>query len=332
MNIFENKNVLITGATGLLGTYLVKKLLEFDNCRIIALGRNIQKLKDVFDGYPLSERVILMEGDVAVEFPLINESIDFIFHAASPISGDTIRNNPVNVIKPNIIGTINCLEYLRKEKEDTGREGMMIVFSSATVYANTTDQDVRVTEKETSIADTLDAVNAPYSESKRMAEVIARSYVKQYGINVLIARFGYLYGYSKYAPNTAFYEFIHKSMNGENLMLNSTGAPKRDNIYVEDAIEGLLCLCEKGISGESYNISSGGDKNNFAAIDEIANAIVCAINKNIKGFDVKVSFREKVEGRKPGLMLDNTKLKSLGWSIKHSLTDGVEKTIKAYIG
>ena len=328
MSMFDNKTILITGATGLLGTHLVKKLLEYKDCRVIALGRSLQKLKEVFDGY--EGNLVLIEGDVSNDVPLVKNGIDIIFHAASPIAGDIIRNYPVSVLKPNILGTINCLEYLKKELEFSGKKGCMVVFSSATVYANMTDGDYKVPENETSVADTLDAPNAPYSESKRMAEVIARSYYKQYGVDVKIARFSYLYGYTKQAPNTAFYEFINKSIHGENLLLNNSGAPRRDNIFVDDAIEGLLCLCEKGNSGESYNISSSGDKGNFAAIDEIANIIATVANKNIEGACVNVSFREKSDGRKPGLMLDNSKLKSLGWRINNGLEEGVEKTLKAY--
>lgn len=331
MNTFENKTVLITGATGLLGTHLVSRLLNIKGCRVIALGRKMAKLVEVFEGYEGLGELVLMEGDVAEKLPQVNGQIDCIFHAASPIAGEVIRNYPVSVIKANILGTINCLEYLRQEAERTGVKGTMVVFSSATVYANLTNEDYSAPEEKTSVADDLDAINAPYSESKRMAEVIARSYSKQYGLDVKIARFSYLYGFTKQAPNTAFYEFINKSLHGENLLLNSSGAPRRDNIFVDDAIEGLLCLCEKGNAGEAYNISSGGDKRNFAAIDEIANTIATAANKNIENACVSVSFREKSDERKPGLMLDNSKLKSLGWCINNSLEEGIEKTLKAYI-
>lgn len=327
---FENTTVLITGATGLLGTHLVKRLLNFKGCHIIALGRRKNKLEEIFEGFKGNGDLILMEGDVADKIPEIGRTIDIIFHAASPIAGDIIRKFPVSVIKPNIIGTINCLEYLRHEKSEKGNDCKMVVFSSATVYANLTDKDYNIKEEETTIADSLDAPNAPYSESKRMAEVIARSYAKQYGINVFIARFSYLYGYSKQAPNTAFYEFINKAIRGEELLLNSNIAPRRDNIYVDDAIDGLLFLCEKGKSGESYNVSSGGDMGNFAAIDEIANSISIVANSSI-GSNVTVSFREQGDKRKPGLILDNRKLKELGWNINHSLEEGIEKTFKAYI-
>ena len=331
MHLFENKNILVTGATGLLGTHLVRRLHDYKDCQIIALGRDMLKLEHVFEGYHGLGNLILMDGDVAEKVPQFKDTIDFIFHAASPISGEVIRKYPVSVIRPNILGTINCLEYLRQEKELKGHDGKMVVFSSATVYNNQYDYDYSALETATCVADNLDAANAPYSESKRMAEVIARSYAKQYGVYVLMARFSYLYGYSKQTPNTAFYEFINKAIRGENLLLNSTGAPRRDNIYVDDAIEGLLCLCEKGKSGESYNISSGGDMGNFAAIDEIANAIASAANKNISSANIKVSFQEHAHGRKPGLKLDNSKLKALGWNISKSLEEGVEKTLVDYL-
>lgn len=332
MNIFENKTILVTGATGLLGTHLISRLLNCEGCKVIALGRKLQKLETVFKDYSGKGILYLVEGDVAEAMPYIPEGIDYIFHAASPIAGDIIRNYPVSVIKPNILGLINCLEYLRKRKAETGIDGSMVVFSSATVYANMTDNDYFVTEENTSVADNLDASNAPYSESKRMAEVIARSYWKQFEVRVMIARFSYLYGYSLQAPNTAFYEFINKSLRRENLLLNNNGAARRDNIFVEDAVDGLLCLCEKGNAGEAYNISSSGDKDNFAAIDEIAEAIAESANSLLGGANITVSFRETVEGRKPGLALDNRKLKSLGWGIKYSLKDGISKTLKDYIG
>lgn len=328
---FEGKTILITGATGLLGTHLVKRFLDYKDCTIVALGRSIEKLDEVFKNYQGKGKLVLMKGDVSDRIPVYENDFDYIFHAASPIAGDIIRNYPVSVIKPNILGTINCLEYLKQKKEESGLNCKMVVFSSATVYSNTTSKDCRVSEEETSVADTLDSANAPYSESKRMAEVIARAYAKQYDVQVFIARFSYLYGYSKQAPNTAFYEFINNSLHGEGLLLNSDGAPKRDNIYVDDAVNGLLCLIEKGIAGESYNISSGGDLNNYAAIDEIAEAISKAANKNIIGSKISVSFREHSEERKPGIVLDNGKLKALGWRIENSLEEGVNKTFISYI-
>ena len=191
--------------------------------------------------------------------------------------------------------------------------------------------DYTASEENTSVADTLDALNASYSESKRMCEVIAKSYSKEYGVEALIARFSYMYGYSKQMPNTAFYEFVKKSLRGEDVVLNNSGAPRRDNIHINDAVDGLLTLCAEGQPGESYNISSGGDKGNFAAIDEIANTIAKVAHSLISGNHVSVSCKAEPCERKPGLMLDNNKLKALGWEIKMSLEEGIRQTMEAYI-
>lgn len=330
MSIFEDKTILITGATGLVGTHLVKRLLTCKGCTVIALGRNIHKLESVFHGYAGSGELILMEGDVAEGIPCHDMTIDYIFHAASPIDSETIRNKPLTVIRANVTGTLNCLEFLKTQKEEKKREGKMIVLTSSTVYGNITSMDKCVVENDTQITDYIESPNAPYSESKRMVEVIARAYSKQHGLSVYIARLSYVYGYSKEAPNTAFYEFVNKSLSGEDIVLNRSDAPKRDNIYVDDATEGILCMVEKGIPGEAYNISSGGDKGNYAAIDEIAQEIATASNR-LKKQNINIVFKEEHRCRKPGLMLDNNKVKGLGWSVRYSLTEGIEKTLESYI-
>lgn len=331
LSFLAGKTVLITGATGLIGSNIVDRLMSDNSIRVIVVGRNIQKIRDTFSSYWGLESFIPVEHDISNSFPRLNFAVDYIFHAAGPIAGSIIKETPVDVIKPNLFGLINCLEFVRKQKEVEGKDCRTIVFSSATVYSSTGDKDVIVSEGLTNSAEYLNSITAAYSESKRMCEVIANAYYRQYKIDVVLTRFAYVYGYTKKMPDTAFYEFIQKSLKGENLVLNSTGAPRRDNIYIDDAVDGLLCLCEKGNSGESYNISSGGDLNNFAAIDEIADAIAKAANKNIAGSSISVSFREQSDGRKPGIVLDNGKLKALGWSIENSLEEGVNKTMISYI-
>lgn len=332
MNLFKNKTVLITGATGLIGSHLIKRLMQFPNVHIIALGRSLEKLETVFDEFLTSENLNLVEQDIAIRKPFLSQTVDFIFHAASPIAGNVIHTFPVNVILPNINGLINCLEFLKVQKESMGVDGRLIVFSSATVYRNLSDIDRLMNEGHTEWADGLDSLNAPYSESKRMCEVIAEAYHRQYNINVLIARLGYLYGYSKFAADTAFYEFIDKVIAGHDIELNNCGMPRRDNIYIDDAISGLLCLCEKGESGEVYNVSSGSDKDNYAAIDEIAECMVEIANKEKLNGKIQILYKTLLQTkRKPGIILNNEKLKSLGWQIEYNLEEGIKRTLKTYM-
>lgn len=321
MNIFNNKTILVTGATGLLGSNIVYQTLKAEGANVIALGRTEGKLKDTFGAM---ENLSFLAHDIATPLPEALGHIDFIFHAASPISGEVIKNVPLDVINSNLNGTINCLEYLRKQGS-----GKMIVFSSATVYNAATATNNISSEDQTSYADPIDGPNAPYSESKRMIEVIANAYHKQYNVEVLIARFSYLYGYSKNPAKTAFYEFIFKALCGENIELNKSGLPRRDNIFVDDAVDALIHLCEIGVNGETYNISSCGDKGNYAAIDEIAESIARGANK-INGTNIKVIYKSDGGNRQEGLRLGNQKLKDTNWEIKQSLDEGIEQTLIKY--
>ena len=160
---------------------------------------------------------------------------------------------------------------------------------------------------------------------------VGKAYSRQYGIETIIARFSYIYGPVPYMPNTAFYEFINKAERGEDITLNNSDIARRDNIYVEDAVRGVVLIAEKGISGESYNVSSNGDLGNFKAVDEMAQIISHQINETLN-FKTQVKYlSEKSENRKPGICMDNNKLKQLGWNIEYSIEQGIKETINYYL-
>lgn len=325
MGQFENKTIIITGATGLIGSNLVNRLLEDKTTKVIAIGRSKEKLEAIFKDKEDCDNLVLLQHDISLPIEF-NEPIDFIFHAASPIAGSIIRETPVDVIIPNITGTLNLLKMI--EKHNGTR---LVIFSSATVYGNNKDTNIVVDEEETSFADTLDAVNAPYSESKRMIEVIAKAYAKQKGLDIKIVRLSFVYGFTKAVPNTAFYEFIKKALNGEDIILNNANLPRRDNIYIDDAIDGLLCVALKGERGQSYNISTNTEGENFAAVDEMAVIIAKVVDK-LKGNTILVKYKNNAEKeeRQPGIVLNNDKLQALGWRVKTTLQEGIEQTIKNY--
>jgi nucleoside-diphosphate-sugar epimerase len=323
----QKKVFLITGATGLIGSRLVHRLLGMDNTYVIALSRNESKLNELFKKYIGSDSFDYIAQDVSEHFELESilkgnsKHIDVIFHAASPISGATIQQYPLDVIKPNLNATLCLLDGLVKQQNKSGVNGRIILFSSATVYGQATNSDTCVKETDTATAERLDSVSAPYFESKRMVEVIARSYVKQHNIDAVIVRPSYVYGSAYYPPNTAIYEFISKALSGNDILLNSSGLGRRDNIYIDDVISGLLAVFDKGQTGEAYNISSGSELGNFAAIDEIAEKISKISNISVRYKEIKNS------SRLPGIILDNGKLKALGWNLKFSLDDGISKML-----
>ncbi len=331
MHILDGKTVLVTGATGLIGSNLCYELLNKSTAKVIALSRSKDKLERVFGEYLADPNFSYIAKDICEPLE-ISEKIDCIFHAASPISGAVISNQPVNVILPNIEGIKNCLEFIKNQEQKSGIKGRITVFSSATVYSNNTLLDRTVNEDDTECQTKINAPNAPYAESKRMSEVIANAYCKQYGVDAVIARIGYVYGFCKELPNTAFYSFMKTALAGQDITINNPSMARRDNIYIDDVISGLFTVYEQGISGEAYNISSAGEKDNFAAADEMAGVIADIVNKEkLAGKTVSVKYLSDADSRQSGIILSNDKLKSLGWAPTYSLYDGIRNTIEKYI-
>lgn len=326
MSNFKGKRVLITGATGLIGSHLAKKLLD-EEAVVIAMGRSISRLESTFDRKKYGERLILCENDISSALPESIGKTDFIFHAASPISGAEIKAHPVNTINANLNGCVNCLEHIRKQGF-----GRLVVFSSATVYGNVYQKDTSVSEENTAYADALHTANTPYSESKRMIEVLTRSYCTQYNTDAVIVRIGYVYGHTANMPATAFYEFVKKAVLGQNIVMNGSGMGRRDNIHVYDVVSGLETAALKGEKGEMYNISSNGDLDNFRAIDEMAQIIADSAGHLFGDNRVQAVIKPFEGERKPGIMLNNSKLKQLGWNVSISLEDGIADTVKKYFG
>lgn len=331
MSYFNESTILVTGATGLIGSNLVHKLMEIGGIKVIANGRSQDKLQTIFEDYIDSPLFSTYAHDVSSPFELPNYNIDYIFHAASPLENKIIKNEPLNVINPNIFGTINCLNFLLNQYQNIGLKGRLILFSSVTVYANYSNENLIVKETDTNVTDKIENISASYSQSKRMSEVIANAYKKQYNSDIVSARLSTVYGDSKFKPETAFFEFIKNAISGEDISVNNPLVAKRDNIYVDDVINALLVLAEKGDSGDVYNVSSNNELGNFASVYDIAKAIVDITNqfrksKNLN--DIKlISPSRDLTKITPGLILDNSKLKTLGWNLKTSLSDGLYKTI-----
>ena len=304
------KTVLVTGATGLVGSNLVNRLLQAPGCHVIAMGRSLERLKYVFDGHNNNQQLSLVEHDVSRELPQSLGTIDFIFNTAGPIGGSVINNNPVELILSNIMGTINCLEYIKTQRNSGIDRGKVIVFSSVTASVSS-EKGIIIEEQASYLTDSIDSSVSPYSQTKRMVEVIAKSYWKEYMIPSVVVRLSYVYGFSRLMPNTAVFSFIQKVASGQDIELLNEEQVKRDNIFIDDAIEGILAIGVNGNSGESYNISSSGDKGNYASMLDFANAIVQVMNKAMSGHPVKVIIKKEPHNIE-GYMYSNAKMRAVG--------------------
>lgn len=326
--MFKDKRVLVIGASGLIGSNLVEELLK-QQANVVAMGRNKNKLEEVFSCCSNKERLSFCEGNIVLGLDPELGYFDYVFQAASPISGAEIKACPIDTIDANLQGVRNCLDYLKTMRDKAGKSGRLIVFSSATVYGNADNNTISFKEENTNNGENLSAPAIAYSESKRMIEVIAGAYVKQYDLDVCIIRPSYVYGYTYNMPNTAFYEFIKKALNGEDIVINADRMAKRDNIYVKDAVSGIIKVAVSGTKGEAYNISTNGEGNNYLSACEMAEIIKdCVCTEFDKNISVIYS-KQKCEST-PGVLLKNDKLKSLGWDMKTDAKTGIYETIKEY--
>lgn len=331
MSEFCGKTVLITGATGLIGSNLVDKFMSMGDVKVIALGRNEEKLKSGFGEYLPNPNFEIVVQDICDPLKLDeSKGVDLIFNAAGSMTGEVVNNRPLDVIDANLAGTRNCLDLLYKQKK-RGHDGRLVLFSSVTVYENDTDWDKTVKEEDTTSAIRLHVPYAAYAETKRMVEVLALSYCRQYGTDVVIARLSTVYGYTRFPPNTAFYEFISCALNDRDICLKSAGLPRRDNIYIDDAVEGLLAVGVRGVKGEAYNISSNGELGNYASVDEIAE-MIAKVADRVYNKNVSVLYETDAKAdRATGVKLDNGKLKGIGINIETGLRDGIEKTLSKFL-
>lgn len=330
---YAGKKILITGAYGLIGSHLGMELLKIDNVNVYALGRDESKLRCLYSEYLDSDKFSYIVGDVS-DIHLPDIPFDIIFHAAGPMERGVIDNSPLEVIRPNIIGTMNLFEDITKIRRNYGINCRVIIFSSVSVYQNYSNSDIVVNEDDTDVVEKLSGSNIAYSYSKRMSEVISTACRMQYDVDYVAARLSTVYGDTFYRPKTAFFQFLEDAIDGKDITIKSSAIPRRDNIYIDDAVMGLLEIGINGISGEAYNISSNGNLNNFAAIDEIADVFLD------EAYKMGVAQRRGqllIDGnaslsRRPGIRLNNEKLKGLGWSINVGMKEGVRNTISSYIG
>lgn len=327
---FKNKTVLVSGAYGMLPSYMVFTLIRLNetipnmNVKIIVLVRNEKKLTDRFGEYinkPYFQTII---GDIK-ESQKIDEKIDFIIHGASPASSQYYRTSPVDVILPNMLGTYNLLELAKKNRVDS-----FLFFSSGEVYGSVIKNVV--SEHDMGPVDPMD-VRSCYSESKRMGETLCKCYAHQYGLNIKVARPAHTYGPTMDIENDerVFAEFVANAVKGKDIIMKSDGSAERTFCYIVDATIAFFTIMLKGENGEAYNVVN---KNATVSIKELGE-IVASLSYS-KGSRVITELRKNddtyLENKhKRHSTMSTSKLEALGWCCNYSITQGFARTIKSFI-
>ena len=310
--------ILVTGASGLIGSCLIDLLMTANNYgrsfEIFAMGRSLQKLRNRFSYYKNPSQLHYLVQDV--KEPLKCElELDYIVHGASNADPRKYSLFPIETMLTNIYGANNILEYCVNHPHTK-----VILLSSFEVYGNG-GKDV-YNEEDAGVVD-LNSIRSCYPESKRFVEVLSKSYVNEYGVNTVIGRLCSIYGPTQTKDDSkAHAQFLRNAINGDNIVLKSKGNQRRTYCYVIDAVTGILHALEKGLPGESYNISY---EKSIASISEVAQTIA-----KISGTHVIYGNPDAIESKgysKPqNCILDNTKLRLIGWNGHYSLEEGIKET------
>ncbi|MGK9267531.1 GDP-mannose 4,6-dehydratase [Bacillus inaquosorum] len=316
MSFWKNKNVFVTGCTGLLGSYLVKELIE-QGANVTGLVRDHVPQSNLYQGEHIKKMNIVrgsLEDLSVIERALGEYEIDTVFHLAAQAIVGVANRNPISTFEANILGTWNILEACRKHPLIK----RVIVASSDKAYGDQEnlpyDENMPLQGKH------------PYDVSKSCADLISHTYFHTYGLPVCITRCGNLYGGGDLNFNRIIPQTIQLVLNGEAPEIRSDGTFVRDYFYIEDAVQAYLLLAEKmeenNLAGEAFNFSNEIQ----LTVLELVEKILKKMNSSLKP---KVLNQGSNEIEHQYLSAEKAR-KLLNWTPAYTIDEGLEKTIEWY--
>lgn len=305
-------NILITGATGLIGGCLIDLLMQHCSCQIYALGRNAQRARQRFANYWNNTNFHFVQYDVCQPLSL-NVDFQYIIHAASNASPNYFHLSPVEVMKANLNGLISLIDYGRNH----GLQRMVYV-SSGEVYG---EGDGKVfAESNMGYIDIL-SPRACYPSAKRAAETLCASYNAEYDTHITIARPCHTYGpFFTENDNRVYAQFVRNVLSGEDIILKSKGEQYRSWIYVVDCAVAILLLLTEGNSGTAYNIAN--TESNIT-IRELAEKVAAIAHRRVV-LDIGNTSEPPAITR---AVFSIEKIEELGWHPLFNIDEGLRHTI-----
>ena len=312
---FENKTILITGATGLIGTPLVDMFIYLNltfslGLRLLLISRHNQKANYDFVQY--------IAHDIS-EPIFFDKKIDFIIHAASNTHPLQYSKYPIETIKTNIFGTWNLL--LLQEKNPDCR---LLLVTSVEIYG----EDILNLKNGFSENDygyiNCNTPRSCYNESKRLSETLCSAFFAEKKNDYVIARISRAYGPTLKADDSkALSQFLQKAINKENIVLKSEGNQLYSYIYSADAASALIFLLLYGKTGEAYNIA---DEKSKITLKELASMIANYAKTNVT-YDIPSEIEKKGYSNIMRSVLNIEKIQRLGWSAQFDIIEGVKRTL-----
>ena len=293
------KRILITGATGFIGTHLIPELIK--NHKIVGISKN--KIKS-------SKNFISSNVDITNKNLKIKNKYTDIIHMAAHSDVTYCNLNPTKCYELNVKSTQKMLEIARKNDSN------FIFLSSSHVYGNPIKQPI--------VEDSVCNPSTHYASSKKMSEILCETYAKTYGLDIQVARLFSVYG-PKSPKSNLIFNIINQIINNSKIILGNT-YPKRDFIFISDVIMGLTKILNSKKKGfQVYNLGSGKS----VSVENIVKNCLTISNKKLK----TISSKEKRRKNEIiNIQANISKMeKEFNWKAEISLKKGLEITYNHYI-
>ncbi len=320
----SGKRLLIAGATGLIGSFLADAIMLQNvrnglGCHIYAMGRSAARLQARFKQHAGSPLFHIEEHDVNLPIPSRMPAVDYIIHSASATHPLAYASDPVGAITANVFGAYNLLQYMA----GTCPHARFVLTSSVEIYGQHRGDTEDFDEKYCGYID-CNTMRAGYPESKRVGEAMCQAYIRQHGLDCVIARLCRVYGPTMLRHDSkALSQFLRKALAHEDIVLKSAGNQYFSYAYVGDAVSALLSIMLAGEKGAAYNIA---DKASDITLRDLAQLIA-------QKAQVRLRFEQPDEQEKAGYSTANRAtlnaelLQALGWKAQYSIETGLDRTL-----
>lgn len=322
--LLQDKIIAVTGARGLIGGELIDAVMlgnrtEGLNCKVYAVARNKEAAVERFRDYLTSDFFRLVQADINSDEIQIEENIDYFVHGASNTHPVYYSSRPIETILTNTVGTYCVLDFASRHHCQR-----FLFLSSVEIYGENKGDTESFDENYLGYLN-CNTLRAGYPEGKRVGETLCQAYIKEKGLDCVVARISRCYGPGLLKEDTkALSQFLNKACNGEDIVLKSKGDQYYSYVYAADVVSALFFLLGNGECGEAYNVTG---KESDITLAELAELIAGMSGKQVI-FQIPGETEQAGYSKATKALLDISKIQKMGWKSQYPIKEGIRRTLE----